>query len=120
MELERSISITTDGQCTSMAELGDEGNELYAFVGVDKNLVVSCLSSNKNRAQTIYSSQRILRSNSQINSCFGFPSQRVIRAHFQVLMSTAYRRDHQQVKFIIIIVDFFNESRIQQKMFLFF
>lgn len=98
MELENSVSITTEGQCTSMAELADEGNELYAFVGVDKNLVVSSLISKSNREQTIYPSRRILRSNGESsNTNCPISDERVIRAHFQVLMSTAYRRDHQQV-----------------------
>lgn len=86
-----------------MAEIGDEGNDLYGFVGVDKNLVVCRLtpnSNNENSSTKIVansSSQRTLRSQSQTSSKTSNDDQRVIRAHFQVVMSTAYRRSHQQV-----------------------
>jgi hypothetical protein len=88
-----------------MAEIGDEGNDLYGFVGIDKNLVVCCLTPNSNgensspnRIRSSSSqSQRTLRSNSQSSCKSTNVDQRVIRAHFQVVMSTAYRRTHQQV-----------------------
>jgi hypothetical protein len=87
-----------------MAEIGDEGNELYGFVGIGKSLVVCRLTPNANNENSDSdvvrrsSSQRTLRSNSQASSCLSASNdQRVIRAHFQVVMSTAYRRNHQQV-----------------------
>lgn len=39
MQLEQSVKIAEEGQCTSIAGLGDEGNDLYGFVGVDTDLM---------------------------------------------------------------------------------
>lgn len=92
-----------------MAELGDEGNDLYGFVGIDKNLVITRLTpqlnksakgTSNNEADAPSSKKRKLRSHNQSsNESDTLPSsdQRVIRAHFQPVMSTAYRRTHQQI-----------------------
>jgi len=99
MQLEHKTSVGESGQCTAMAEIGDEGRELYGFVGVDTDLIIIRLTPKSSRKRKMKNptspTKRILRSNAEPAT----PSmdQRIIRAHFQVVMAVAYRRIHQQV-----------------------
>jgi hypothetical protein len=85
-----------------MAEIGDEGNDLFGFVGVDTNFLVCRLTP-----QSFQKPIRINTSNLVNTSTYdtrsktvaGLPitDNRVIRGHFQVVLAIAYRRNYQQV-----------------------
>ena len=115
------------------AELGDEGNELFGFVGVGTNIVVARLtppnarrvsscdlrrrraterratleaaSEDANEAQSsktqvangVNKSRRGPARACRQPTIRGADGHRIIHGHMQVVMSLAYRRNHQQV-----------------------
>ncbi|KAI6221636.1 DNA excision repair protein ERCC-8 [Aphelenchoides besseyi] len=119
MHLERSINLRdeAEGQCTTSAEISEEGNELYAFVGIEANLVVSRITP-KSAQKPAYKPKRQQKVEAEesssteeeqksgrgaVRSCRAAASlrsstdHRVVHGHMQVIMSTAYRRTYQQL-----------------------